>query len=95
MSVNICRIEEEEERRVLSLFVKPHVALTDPQVKLIWKEVIQENGQLSRQLVRKTFGKPKLKLVPHVGYVSFFPFMSRIIPPVSFCVDIYSIIHDL
>lgn len=58
--------------------------MIDPQVKLIWKEVIQENGQLSRQLVRKTSGKPKLKLVPHVGYVSFFPFMSRIIPPVSF-----------
>nr|AAC18786.1 Similar to mannosyl-oligosaccharide glucosidase gb/X87237 from Homo sapiens [Arabidopsis thaliana] len=53
------------------------------KVKLIWKEVIQENGQLSRQLVRKTFGKPKLKLVPHLGYVSFFPFMSRIIPPDS------------
>ncbi|CAL9239745.1 unnamed protein product [Arabidopsis halleri] len=50
------------------------------KVKLIWKEVIQENGQLSRQLLRKTFGKPKLQLVPHVGYVSFFPFMSRIIP---------------
>ncbi|CAH8257364.1 unnamed protein product [Arabidopsis lyrata] len=53
------------------------------KVKLIWKEVIQENGQLSRQLLRKTFGKPKLKMVPHVGYVSFFPFMSRIIPPDS------------
>lgn len=58
--------------------------MIDPQVKLIWKEVIQENGQLSRQLLRKTFGKPKLQLVPHVGYVSFFPFMSRIIPHVSF-----------
>ncbi|XP_024007952.1 mannosyl-oligosaccharide glucosidase GCS1 [Eutrema salsugineum] len=53
------------------------------KVKLIWKEIIAENGHLSRQLVRKTFGKPKLTLVPHVGYVSFFPFMSRIIPAES------------
>ncbi|CAH8362874.1 unnamed protein product [Eruca vesicaria subsp. sativa] len=53
------------------------------KVKLIWKEVVSENGHLSRQLVRKTFGKPKLTLVPQVGYVSFFPFMSRIIPPES------------
>ncbi|KFK41149.1 hypothetical protein AALP_AA2G092000 [Arabis alpina] len=53
------------------------------KVKLIWKEVISENGYPSRQLVRKTFGKPKLTLVPQVGYVSFFPFMSRIIPPES------------
>jgi mannosyl-oligosaccharide glucosidase len=68
------------------------------KVKLIWKEVIQENGQLSRQLVRKTFGKPKLKLVPHLGYVSFFPFMSRIIPPVSFwpiCFPLFVIFEAL
>lgn len=66
----------------------------DPQVKLIWKEVIEENGQLSRQLVRKTFGKPKLTLVPQVGYVSFFPFMSRIIPPVSFFCVLISVIFE-
>nr|VDD63503.1 unnamed protein product [Brassica oleracea] len=53
------------------------------KVKLVWKEVISENGHLSRQLVRKTSGKPKLRLVPQVGYVSFFPFMSRIIPAKS------------
>ncbi|KAG5380374.1 hypothetical protein IGI04_028216 [Brassica rapa subsp. trilocularis] len=53
------------------------------KVKLVWKEVISENGHLSRQLVRKTSGKPKLRLVPQVGYVSFFPFMSRIIPAES------------
>ncbi|KAF8099172.1 hypothetical protein N665_0248s0002 [Sinapis alba] len=53
------------------------------KVKLVWKEVISENGHLSRQLVRKTSGKPKLRLVPQVGYVSFFPFMSKIIPAAS------------
>ncbi|KAL0700934.1 hypothetical protein Bca4012_057056 [Brassica carinata] len=40
------------------------------KVKLVWKEAISENGQLSRQLVRKTSGKPKLRLVPQVGYAS-------------------------
>ncbi|CAN8304148.1 unnamed protein product [Cochlearia groenlandica] len=49
-------------------------------VRLIWKEVAAEDGSVSRQLVRETFGKPELRLVPHIGYVSFFPFMFRIIP---------------
>ncbi|CAH8253646.1 unnamed protein product [Arabidopsis lyrata] len=50
------------------------------EVRLIWKEVITKDGRLSRELVRETFGKPELRLVPHIGYVSFFPFMFRIIP---------------
>ncbi|VVA92421.1 unnamed protein product [Arabis nemorensis] len=53
------------------------------QVRLIWNEVVDEDGHLSRELVRETFGKPELRLVPHIGYVSFFPFMFRIIPPDS------------
>ncbi|XP_056842640.1 alpha-glucosidase 2 isoform X2 [Raphanus sativus] len=52
-------------------------------VRLVWKEVTGEDGRVSRELVRETFGKPELRLVPHIGYVSFFPFMFRIIPPAS------------
>ncbi|CAA7050834.1 unnamed protein product, partial [Microthlaspi erraticum] len=52
-------------------------------VRLIWKELVNEDGHLSLELVRETFGKPELRLVPHIGYVSFFPFMFRIIPPGS------------
>ncbi|CAL9216405.1 unnamed protein product [Arabidopsis halleri] len=57
------------------------------QVRLIWKEVITKDGRLSRELVRETFGKPELRLVPHIGYVSFFPFMFRIIPADSSILD--------
>ncbi|KAL1187623.1 Alpha-glucosidase 2 [Cardamine amara subsp. amara] len=57
------------------------------KVRLIWKEVIAEDGSVSRVLVRETFGKPELRLVPHIGYVSFFPFMFRIIPPDSSILD--------
>ena len=35
------------------------------------------------ELVRETLEKPQLSLVPHVGYVSLFPFMMGIIPSVS------------
>ncbi|KAF8107945.1 hypothetical protein N665_0116s0144 [Sinapis alba] len=52
-------------------------------VRLVWKEVTGDDGRVSRELVRETFGKPELRLVPHIGYVSFFPFMFRIIPPAS------------
>ncbi|KAG2320782.1 hypothetical protein Bca52824_013995 [Brassica carinata] len=52
-------------------------------VRLVWKEVTGEDGRVSRELVRETFGNPELRLVPHIGYVSFFPFMFRIIPPAS------------
>jgi mannosyl-oligosaccharide glucosidase len=36
-----------------------------------------------RQLVRDVSERPVLRLVPHIGYVSLFPFMGRIIPSVS------------
>ena len=42
------------------------------------------NNHVNRELVREVLERPELKLVPHVGYVSLFPFMARIIPPVSF-----------
>ncbi|KAL9857551.1 Alpha-glucosidase 2 [Arabidopsis thaliana] len=57
------------------------------EVRLVWKEVIHEDGHLSRELVRETYGKPELRLVPHIGYVSFFPFMFRIIPADSSILD--------
>ncbi|XP_006306769.2 alpha-glucosidase 2 [Capsella rubella] len=56
-------------------------------VRLIWKEVTGEDGRLSREFVRETFGKPEPRLVPHIGYVSFFPFMFRIIPADSTILD--------
>jgi mannosyl-oligosaccharide glucosidase len=36
--------------------------------------------------VREVLERPRLRLVPHVGYVSLFPFIWRLIPPVS-CTD--------
>ncbi|XP_010478035.1 PREDICTED: alpha-glucosidase 2 isoform X2 [Camelina sativa] len=56
-------------------------------VRLIWKEVTGVDDHLSRELVRETFGRPELRLVPHIGYVSFFPFMFRIIPADSPILD--------
>ncbi|KAL1191844.1 Alpha-glucosidase 2 [Cardamine amara subsp. amara] len=35
------------------------------------------------EIVRVADEEPELRKVPHVGYVSFFPFMSKIIPPES------------
>lgn len=36
-----------------------------------------------RELLRETLEQPQLRLVPHIGYVSLFPFMMGIIPAVS------------
>lgn len=41
------------------------------------------NNYAGRELVREVLGRPELRLVPHIGYVSLFPVMLRIIPPVS------------
>lgn len=42
------------------------------------------NGNYANQeMVREVLGEPKLQFVPHVGYVSLFPFMGKLIPPVS------------
>ena len=48
-----------------------------------WKEIEVGHNYVTRQLVRDVLETPKLRFVPHVGYVSLFPFMGRIIPPVS------------
>lgn len=34
--------------------------------------------------MREVLERPQLRLVPHVGYVSLFPFIGRLIPPVSY-----------
>lgn len=44
------------------------------------------NNYPTRELVREVLERPELRLVPHVGYVSLFPFMEKIIPPVS-CIE--------
>lgn len=53
------------------------------KVRLSWKEVEIGNNHASRELVREVLEKPELRLVPHVGYASLFPFMRKIIPPES------------
>uniref|UniRef100_A0A7N1A481 Glycosyl hydrolase family 63 C-terminal domain-containing protein n=1 Tax=Kalanchoe fedtschenkoi TaxID=63787 RepID=A0A7N1A481_KALFE len=50
------------------------------KVRLSWKEMINGNGYPSRELVRDVLERPKLGFVPHIGYVSLFPFMTKIIP---------------
>lgn len=41
------------------------------------------NNYPTRELVREVLEKPETRFVPHIGYVSLFPFMEKIIPPVS------------
>ncbi|XP_021276362.1 mannosyl-oligosaccharide glucosidase GCS1-like isoform X1 [Herrania umbratica] len=57
------------------------------KVRLSWKEVTVGNAHANRELVREVLERPELKLVPHVGYVSLFPFMTRIIPPESWILE--------
>lgn len=53
------------------------------KVRLSWKEVMGEQGFTTRQLIREVSETPTLRMVPHIGYVSLFPLMGRIIPPES------------
>ncbi|XP_058103291.1 mannosyl-oligosaccharide glucosidase GCS1 [Magnolia sinica] len=54
------------------------------KVRLRWHEVKVSGGNhANRVLLREVAEKPQLRLVPHVGYVSLFPFMMRVIPPAS------------
>ncbi|KAE9601106.1 putative glycosidase [Lupinus albus] len=57
------------------------------KVQLKWKEVEAVHGHASRQLVRDVLERPDLRLVPHIGYVSLFPFMARVIPPGSWILE--------
>ncbi|KAL0926218.1 hypothetical protein M5K25_002430 [Dendrobium thyrsiflorum] len=52
------------------------------KVRLRWHDVNVGNT-VKRELVRETLQKPYLRLVPHVGYISLFPFIMKIIPPES------------
>ncbi|KDP35806.1 hypothetical protein JCGZ_10442 [Jatropha curcas] len=54
--------------------------------KVQLKEAIEENSHV-KQVVREVLEKPELRLVPHVGYVSLFPFMRRIIPSDSWILE--------
>lgn len=51
------------------------------KVKLEWK-ISQDprTGYMHKYLVRVSWGKPRLRFVPHFGYVSLFPFIIKIIP---------------
>ncbi|KAF6152032.1 hypothetical protein GIB67_010606 [Kingdonia uniflora] len=54
------------------------------KVRLRWQETKTSTGNyISRELVREVLEMPRLRLVPHIGYVSLFPFIMRIIPPES------------
>ncbi|KAL3649881.1 ADP-ribosylation factor GTPase-activating protein gcs1 [Castilleja foliolosa] len=53
------------------------------KVRLSWRMVEAAGGYPTRELAREVLEKPDLRLVPHVGYVSLFPFMGRLIPPDS------------
>ncbi|BAT74349.1 hypothetical protein VIGAN_01200000 [Vigna angularis var. angularis] len=56
------------------------------KVQLRWKEV-EAGNYATRQLVRDVTEIPVLRLVPHIGYVSLFPFMGRIIPSESWILE--------
>ncbi|KAJ4748521.1 Mannosyl-oligosaccharide glucosidase [Rhynchospora pubera] len=52
------------------------------KVRLRWHE-LRENEVIRREFLRETLEQPRLRFVPHIGYVSLFPFMMGIIPPES------------
>lgn len=53
------------------------------KVRLSWKET--RVG--TRELVRDVLERPVSRLVPHIGYVSLFPFMGKIIPSDSWILE--------
>ncbi|XP_057751038.1 mannosyl-oligosaccharide glucosidase GCS1 [Arachis stenosperma] len=57
------------------------------KVQLKWKEVAVGHNQAARELVREVLERPKLRFVPHIGYVSLFPLMTRIIPSGSWILE--------
>ncbi|CAM0884412.1 unnamed protein product [Alopecurus aequalis] len=56
------------------------------KVRLRWHELRDKDG-IRRELLRETLQPPQLQLVPHVGYVSLFPFMMGTIPPESWVLE--------
>lgn len=57
------------------------------KVRLSWKEKMVGHSYVARELVREVLERPQLRLVPHVGYVSLFPFIGRLIPPGSWILE--------
>ncbi|XP_057776938.1 mannosyl-oligosaccharide glucosidase GCS1 [Salvia miltiorrhiza] len=57
------------------------------KVRLSWQMVESAGGYPSRELLREVLEKPVLRLVPHIGYVSLFPFMGRLIPADSWILE--------
>ncbi|KAL9248511.1 Mannosyl-oligosaccharide glucosidase GCS1-like protein [Drosera capensis] len=56
------------------------------KVRLSWQaKSVGQNVQ--KELVREVLEVPELRLVPHVGYVSLFPFIGKIIPPDSWILE--------
>ncbi|KAF1001539.1 hypothetical protein AG4045_017698 [Apium graveolens] len=60
------------------------------KVRLSWKLVDGPNNILSRQLIREVLEEPILRFVPHIGYVSLFPFIWKIVPAVKKQLDLIS-----
>lgn len=57
------------------------------KVRLRWKEMMGGHNYPTREFLREVLESPKLRLVPHIGYVSLFPFMGRIIPADSWILE--------
>ncbi|XP_012851159.1 PREDICTED: mannosyl-oligosaccharide glucosidase GCS1-like [Erythranthe guttata] len=57
------------------------------KVRLSWRVVEAAGSYPTREFVREVLQKPTLRLVPHIGYVSLFPFMDRLIPPESWILE--------
>ncbi|KAG4398733.1 hypothetical protein GLYMA_08G103233v4 [Glycine max] len=57
------------------------------KVQLKWKELQAGQNYATHQLLRDVMDMPVLRLVPHIGYVSLFPFMGRIIPSGSWILE--------
>lgn len=56
------------------------------KVRMRWFDV-KDNNNMRREFLRETLQAPQLQLVPHVGYVSLFPFMMGTIPPESWVLE--------
>ncbi|KAL6531514.1 hypothetical protein OROMI_027877 [Orobanche minor] len=57
------------------------------KVRLSWQIVGAGSNNPKRELLREVLEKPVLRLVPHVGYVSLFPLMAKLIPPESWILE--------
>ncbi|CAD6235305.1 unnamed protein product [Miscanthus lutarioriparius] len=56
------------------------------KARLRWFDV-KDKDTMRREFLRETLQPPQLQLVPHVGYVSLFPFMMGTIPPESWVLE--------